>query len=79
YLMQSEITEVYATGGALVNPDIDQYDDIDTALVTLKFENGSRAIIENCRISVYGFYQRFELLGYNGSFDVVNEKTTTLN
>lgn len=79
YLMQSEITEVYATGGALVNPDIAQYDDIDTALVTLKFENGSMAMIENCRRSVYGYDQRVEVLGDKGAIDVGNEQTTTLN
>ncbi|MCJ0943584.1 inositol 2-dehydrogenase [Mammaliicoccus sciuri] len=79
YLMQSEITEVYATGGALVNPEIAQYDDIDTALVTLKFENGSMAMIENCRRSVYGYDQRVEVLGDKGAIDVGNEQTTTLN
>lgn len=79
YLMQSEITEVYATGGALVNPDIAQYDDIDTALVTLKFENGSMAMIENCRRSVYGYDQRVEVLGDKGAIDVGNEQMTTLN
>ncbi|MEB7733587.1 inositol 2-dehydrogenase [Mammaliicoccus sciuri] len=79
YLMQSEITEVYATGGALVNPDIAQYDDIDIALVTLKFENGSMAMIENCRRSVYGYDQRVEVLGDKGAIDVGNEQTTTLN
>ncbi len=79
YLMQSEITEVYATGGALVNPEIAQYDDIDTALVTLKFENGSMAMIENCRRSAYGYDQRVEVLGDKGAIDVGNEQTTTLN
>ncbi|MEB8132786.1 inositol 2-dehydrogenase [Mammaliicoccus sciuri] len=79
YLMQSEITEVYANGGALLNPEIAQYDDIDTALVTLKFENGSMAMIENCRRSVYGYDQRVEVLGDKGAIDVGNEQTTTLN
>ncbi|MCY1051075.1 inositol 2-dehydrogenase [Mammaliicoccus sciuri] len=79
YLMQSEITEVYATGGALVNPDNAQYNDIYTALVTLKFENGSMAMIENCRRSVYGYDQRVEVLGDKGAIDVGNEQTTTLN
>nr|WP_263315150.1 inositol 2-dehydrogenase [Mammaliicoccus sp. Marseille-Q6498] len=78
YLMQSEVTEVYATGGALVNPEIAEYDDIDTALVTLKFANGSLAIIENCRRSVYGYDQRVEVLGDKGAIDIGNEQTSTL-
>ena len=79
YLMQSEIVEVYATGSALVNPEIAAYDDIDTALITLKFENGSIAIIENCRRSVYGYDQRIEILGDHGAIDVGNEQSSTLN
>ena len=79
YIMQSEIVEVYATGEALVNPEIAEYDDIDTALITLKFENGSIAMIENCRRSVYGYDQRIEILGDNGAIDVGNEQSSTLN
>nr|WP_275584002.1 inositol 2-dehydrogenase [Mammaliicoccus sp. R-M62] len=79
YIMQSEIVEVYATGEALVNPEIAEYDDIDTALITLKFENDSIAMIENCRRSVYGYDQRIEILGDHGAIDVGNEQSSTLN
>ncbi|MDN6698781.1 MAG: inositol 2-dehydrogenase, partial [Staphylococcus equorum] len=78
YLMQSEITEVSAVGGALVNPEISQYDDIDTAIITLKFENGALAVIENCRRSVYGYDQRIEVLGENGLITVDNAQASTL-
>lgn len=78
YLMQSEITEVFAVGGALVNPEISQYDDIDTAIITLKFENGALAVIENCRRSVYGYDQRIEVLGENGLITVDNAQSSTL-
>lgn len=78
YLMQSEITEVFAVGGALVNPEISQYDDIDTAIITLKFENGALAVIENCRRSVYGYDQRIEVLGENGLIKVDNAQSSTL-
>ncbi|KRG11046.1 inositol 2-dehydrogenase [Staphylococcus sp. NAM3COL9] len=78
YLMQSEITEVFAVGGALVNPEISQYDDIDTAIITLKFESGALAVIENCRRSVYGYDQRIEVLGENGLITVDNAQSSTL-
>lgn len=78
YLMQSEITEVFAVGSALVNPEISQYDDIDTAIITLKFENGALAVIENCRRSVYGYDQRIEVLGENGLITVDNAQSSTL-
>jgi len=78
YLMQSEITEVYAMGEALVNPEIKKYDDVDTAIINLKFENGSMAVIENCRRSVYGYDQRVEVLGENGLITVDNTPSSTL-
>ncbi|MDE9799741.1 inositol 2-dehydrogenase [Staphylococcus delphini] len=78
YLMQSEVVEVYAKGGALVNPELEEIGDIDTAIVTLTFENGALCVIENCRRSVYGYDQRVEVLGDKGSISVGNENTNTL-
>lgn len=78
YLMQSEVVEVYAKGGALVNPELEEIGDIDTAIVTLTFENGTLCVIENCRRSVYGYDQRVEVLGDKGSISVGNENTNTL-
>ncbi|MTV21564.1 inositol 2-dehydrogenase [Staphylococcus delphini] len=78
YLMQSEVVEVYAKGAALVNPDLKEINDIDTAIVTLTFENGSLCVIENCRRSVYGYDQRIEVLGDKGSISAGNENTNTL-
>lgn len=78
YLMQSDVVEVYAKGGALVNPELEEIGDIDTAIVTLTFENGALCVIENCRRSVYGYDQRVEVLGDKGSISVGNENTNTL-
>ncbi len=61
YLSGSEVTEVYAIGECLVNPDIAQYDDVDTAIVTLKFANGAMGVIDNCRQAPYGYDQRVEV------------------
>ncbi|WP_086428890.1 inositol 2-dehydrogenase [Staphylococcus cornubiensis] len=78
YLMQSEVVEVYAKGAALVNPELKEIGDIDTAIVTLTFENGALCVIENCRRSVYGYDQRIEVLGDKGSITAGNENTNTL-
>lgn len=78
YLIQSDVVEVYAKGGALVNPELEEIGDIDTAIVTLTFENGTLCVIENCRRSVYGYDQRVEVLGDKGSISVGNENTNTL-
>jgi len=72
FLMQSEVTEVFAFGDVLVDPQIGQAGDIDTAVITLKFENGALGTIDNSRKAVYGYDQRAEVLGSEGMVVVEN-------
>ena len=55
YLSGSDVTEVSATGAVLTDPGYAEYDDVDTAIVTLKFENGAIGVIDNCRQAPYGY------------------------
>lgn len=61
YLAGSDVTEVSAVGTCLVDPRFADYDDVDTAIVTLKFENGAIGVIDNCRQAPYGYDQRVEV------------------
>lgn len=61
YLSGSEVAEVSAIGAVLTDPDYAKYDDVDTAIVTLKFENGAIGVIDNCRTAPYGYDQRVEV------------------
>ena len=61
YLAGSDIEEVSAFGACLINPDFSKYKDVDTAVVTLKFENGAIGVIDNCRQAPYGYDQRVEV------------------
>lgn len=72
----SEVTEVYAVGDSLVDPEIGKAGDVDTAITTLKFENGSMCVIDNCRQAVYGYDQRVEVFGSKGSIEARNDKET---
>ncbi len=76
YLARSEITEVYAVGGAMVDKAIDEAGDVDTAIITLKFANGAMGVIDNSRQSVYGYDQRVEILGSQGCVMVGNQPLT---
>lgn len=76
YLAGSEVTEIYAQGGALVNPEIAQYNDIDTAIITLKYKNGAHGVIDNSREAVYGYDQIVEVFGSEGKAVVSNETDT---
>ncbi len=66
FLADSEATEVYTQGAVLVDPAIGEAGDVDTAVVTVKFESGAIAVIDNSRKAVYGYDQRVEVFGENG-------------
>ena len=73
YLTDKEIVEVYAKGDALINPEIAKAGDIDTAIINLTFEDGSMAVIDNCRKAVYGYDQRVEVFGSKGMVQSKNK------
>jgi myo-inositol 2-dehydrogenase / D-chiro-inositol 1-dehydrogenase len=76
YLLDEEIKELMAVGSCLVNPDIGQYGDIDTAIVTFQSKNGAWGTIDNSRQAVYGYDQRIEIFGSEGCIQVGNKKPT---
>jgi myo-inositol 2-dehydrogenase/D-chiro-inositol 1-dehydrogenase len=73
YLSGSDVEEVYVQGAVLVDPVFGQYGDIDTAVITLKFKNGSIGVIDNSRKAVYGYDQRVEVFGSKGCITVKND------
>jgi len=72
YLIGSEVEEVYATGGVLIDPRIGAAGDLDTVLVTLRYANGALGSIDNSRRAVYGYDQRIEVFGSEGNVVVAN-------
>lgn len=73
HLSGSEVEEVYAMGGVLVNPEIGEAGDIDTAIITLKLKNGALGVIDNSREAAYGYDQRAEVFGSLGSVAISND------
>jgi myo-inositol 2-dehydrogenase/D-chiro-inositol 1-dehydrogenase len=78
YLMGSEVVEVSAHGTVLVDQAIGEAGDIDTAIITLKFENGALGVIDNSRQAVYGYDQRVEIFGDNGTAQADNNRATNV-
>ncbi|MFW6381091.1 MAG: inositol 2-dehydrogenase [Bacillota bacterium] len=76
YLLDQEVTEIMATGACLVNQEIAQYDDVDTAITNLKYESGALGVIDNCRETAYGYDNRIEVFGSEGSVAVGHKKPT---
>lgn len=78
FLAGSEVTEVNAIGGVLIDKEIGEVGDVDTAVVTLKFENGAIATIDNSRKAVYGYDQRVEVFGSKGCVYNENDRPNTV-
>jgi myo-inositol 2-dehydrogenase/D-chiro-inositol 1-dehydrogenase len=72
YIMGKEVVEVFAKGLVLVDELVGEAGDIDTALTTLTFEDGTYAVIDNSRKAVYGYDQRLEIFGNGGMIQVEN-------
>jgi myo-inositol 2-dehydrogenase/D-chiro-inositol 1-dehydrogenase len=72
YLMGCNVTRIFAAGTVLVDEEIGQAGDIDTAVVTLFFENGAIGTIDNSRKAIYGYDQRLEVFGSGGMLQSLN-------
>lgn len=77
FLIDSEVEEIYAAGGVMVDPAIGQAGDIDTAVILLRYKNGVIGTIDNSRRAVYGYDQRVEVFGSGGSIMVSNNTPDT--
>lgn len=77
YLSGSEVKEVAAYGAVLIEEQLKEINDIDTAIVMLKFENGCIGVIENSRKAGYGYDQRTEVLCEKGCVQVTNDYPNT--
>lgn len=79
YLSGAEVKEVYAAGAVLVDKGIGEAGDVDTAIVTLKLDNGALAVIDNSRKAVYGYDQRAEVFGSKGAAINGNDAESTVS
>jgi len=72
FLMGSEVQEIYAAGAVMIDPRIGEEGDIDTAITTLRYADGTLGTIDNSRKAIYGYDQRVEVFGSEGVVVVSN-------
>lgn len=77
YLAGCDAEEVYVEAAVLVDPAIGEAGDVDTAVITLKMENGAIAVIDNSRKAAYGYDQRAEVFGSKGMAATANDAPST--
>jgi myo-inositol 2-dehydrogenase/D-chiro-inositol 1-dehydrogenase len=78
FIMGETPVSVSAIGTSVVNPEIGQAGDVDTAVVTLTYADGRLAVIKNSRRAAYGYDQRVELLGSEGLLQAQNVLENTV-
>lgn len=77
FLSGSEVEEVSAYGGVMMDQRWADIDDVDIATVMLKMKNGVLCVIDNCRKSGYGYDQRSEVQCENGCVQIYNDYENT--
>jgi len=67
FLLGEEPVEVYAKASRIVDPALmEEFNDYDTLMVVMQTASGKQCHINCCREAVYGYDQRFEILGSKG-------------
>ncbi len=74
----AEAVEVYAMADALVRPDFKDRGLLDTAVVTVRFDNGALATADASFQAVYGYDVRAEVFGSNGMASVGDGRESTM-
>jgi myo-inositol 2-dehydrogenase/D-chiro-inositol 1-dehydrogenase len=70
FLTGHEVEEVYADGGVLGFEVFARYDDVDTAVATLRLDDGALAVLTVARHDPLGYDIRTELFGSRDSVSV---------
>ena len=74
FLLEEEVTSVFATASVLVDPGLEAAGDHDSASVILSTASGRQCLISNSRRAAYGYDQRIEVLGALGMVSAHNQR-----
>jgi myo-inositol 2-dehydrogenase/D-chiro-inositol 1-dehydrogenase len=78
FVTGQEVEEVYADGDVIAFPVFEKYDDVDTAVATLRLDGGSLGILSVTRHDPLGYDIRMELFGSGDSLAVGWDDRTPL-
>ncbi len=73
-----DIKTIYAIGGVLAYPEVEETGDTDNVVMVMKFENGNLGEIDISRNGIYGYDIRAEVLGTKGTLQVGYLRETPL-
>lgn len=78
FLLGEEPVSVYASASVLVDPEIGELGDFDSASIVLTTRSGRIAQISNSRRASYGYDQRIEVHGSKGLVSAENLRATNI-
>jgi myo-inositol 2-dehydrogenase/D-chiro-inositol 1-dehydrogenase len=76
WILADEAQTIYASGSCLTDPAIAEAGDVDSTAVTIRTRRGLLCQINTSRRAVYGYDQRFEVLGSKGMLQAGNVRPT---
>src|SRR5918999_1609791 len=78
WMMGQEVRELFAMGSALVSPVFQELGDIDTSVISLRFDDDSLGVIDNSRRSGVGYDVRTEVFGSEGALMIGYSRDTPM-
>ncbi len=78
FLLGEEPVSVTANASVLVDPEIGDLGDYDSANVLLETASGRQCVISNSRRATYGYDQRIEVLGADGAIAAENQRPVSV-
>ena len=78
FLLDELPVEIYSSASILIDDQIKEVEDFDTASVILKTLSGKQIIISNSRRASYGYDQRIEVHGSLGMVSAENQRQVSI-
>ncbi|MGV2872781.1 inositol 2-dehydrogenase [Colwellia sp. E150_009] len=72
FITGEEATEIHAIGNTLIDPNLAEFNDVDSVMITIKTQSGRLCHINGSRRCVYGYDQRIEAFGGEGMLQSTN-------
>jgi scyllo-inositol 2-dehydrogenase (NAD+) len=68
--LMGEVRSVYTVAGVLAYPEMKEIGDVDNAIVTMYFEDGTLGAVDLSRNAIYGYDIQAEILGTEGTLQM---------
>jgi inositol 2-dehydrogenase len=79
WLMADDVQRVYTEVAALVYPELTTVNDVDSAMINVRFERGGLGNVEVSRTGVYGYDIQCEVIGAKGVIQIGYLRETPIN